>query len=243
MYLSRQRYDSFICALHSIPMNRRPAPIAFIVLLLLLAPCIVSAQEKISFDLKTRFAEKLDLAPAKNGALLILMESEWGSVTEFGEDYALWLRNVVRERRGDSMMVTLDVELRTGTLFDEGDLLKSRKITVVYHLGDDWKKHGTERVVRLIRAGEAGVEIATAIGEALHPVATRIAQRVVDGIELLMPGDYAEMKLEAMAVGSEVVAATREMVGEMEKRENAEGVDEERKDEEHSVTTASPGGE
>lgn len=231
-------------------MNRRPASTALITFVLLLACSALEAQEKISIDLKTRFAEKLDLTPAKNGALLILMESEWGSVTEFGEDYALWLGNVARERRGDSIVVMLDVELRTGTLFDEGDLLKSKRISVTYHAADDWKRHGTDRLVRLIRAGEIGAEIAMTVGEALHPVAARVAQRVVDGIELLMPGDYAEMKLEAMVVGSEVVAATREMIEEIamksdEKNSNVEkgSSDETIVTEEKSTTTATPGAE
>jgi hypothetical protein len=173
-----------------------------------------------SLDLKTKFSEKLDLSAAKNGALLLLMESDWAGVTEFGEDYALWLRHPVHERRGDSIVVTLDAELREGSLFEEGDLLASRRITVAYALDDDWKRHAGASSVRAVVIGESCVAAAALIGKAVYPAATTVAERVVAGLEMMMPGDYEQMKLEAVVVGAEVVRAAREMVEEREMRED-----------------------
>jgi hypothetical protein len=198
-------------------MNPR-LPLLSAILLLLTIAAAHAQEEIVSFDLKTPFLEKPDLAPAKNGALLLLLESDWGSVTEFGEDYALWLRGIERERRGDSIAVTLDLELRTGSLFGEGDLLASRKVAVTFHARDDWKLHANNTVVSIVMTGETCIALAAAVGHAVYPAATSIAERVVANLELLMPGDYEAMKLEAMVVGGEVVRGAREMVREQGER-------------------------
>jgi hypothetical protein len=140
-----------------------------------------------------------------------LAESDWGSVTEFGEDYALWLRNIRHEHVGDSIRVTLDLELRSGSLFEEGDLISTRSIVATYDPRDDWKMHAGADVVRLVRSGESCVALAKVAGELFHPAVTAVAERLVAEAEELMPEDYEGMKLEAMVVGSEVVRAAREM--------------------------------
>lgn len=169
--------------------------------------------EPVTFDVKTPFSEKLDLAAAKNGTVLILMESEWGGVREYGEDYALWLRDIRRGRNGDSVTVTLQVELRAASLFGEGTLLDSRSISAAYHPQDDWARHGSAGAVELVCGIETCAEIGTMVAGIFHPAAATLVRTAAEGLETLMPGSLPQMKLEAMILGTKVAAAARQMSG------------------------------
>ncbi len=169
--------------------------------------------DPVTFDVKTRFSEKLDLAPAKNGAVLILMASDWGGVREYGEDYALWLHDIRRTHNGDSITVTLQVELRAASLFGQGTLLGSRSISAVYHRQDDWARYGSDDAVELVRGIETCAEVGTAMAGMLHPGAAALLRTAAGGLESLMPAALPEMKLEAMILGTKVAAAARQMSG------------------------------
>ncbi len=200
-------------------MNSRMISRLVPVLLLMFCVAIQAAHgqqpERVTFDLKTGFFEKLDLTPAKNGTLLVLLESDWAGVREVGEDYALWLGNLRREESGDSIHVMLDVELRSPSLFGRGELLASRMIETAYHRRDDWKQHGATSVVATVQTVETCLDVAaTAIGF-VYPAATAIGRRVIDGLELMMPAEMPQMKLEAMIVGTEVATVAHAMVKEI----------------------------
>jgi len=97
------------------------------------------SQEKVYFDIKTRFLEKADLMPAKAGATIVLMQSEWAGVREFGEDYSVWLTNYQSEKKKDILVISLDVELRAPSAVRTGSLIKQKRITVRMQEENDWE--------------------------------------------------------------------------------------------------------
>lgn len=187
--------------------------VVFLALALSAGGAAAQQNDPVTFDVKTRFCEKLDLTAAKNGAVLILMQSDWGGVREYGEDYALWLRDIRRSRIGDSIAVTLQVELRAASLLGEGELLGSGSISAVYHPQDDWSRYGSDDAVGLVRGVETCAEIGTAVAGIFYPAATAIVRTAAGGLELLMPGSLPQMKLEAMILGTKVALAARQMSG------------------------------
>ncbi len=110
-----------------------------IIISILLFPLQSSAFQKTYFDVKTKFSEKTDLTVAKNSAIIILRQSDWAGVKEYGEDYSLWLRNYEKRKSGDRITVSLDVEIRTPALVRSGKLLKSSRVNVSYNLDEEWK--------------------------------------------------------------------------------------------------------
>lgn len=102
------------------------------VVLILLRSIPAGAQPKTLFDVKTKFAEKTDLAPAKAGSVLLLGRSDWAGVTEVGETYSLWLKNYRRAKEGDKVHVKLDLEIRTPSMVRSGKLLASESVDVLY---------------------------------------------------------------------------------------------------------------
>jgi hypothetical protein len=89
------------------------------------------AQRKIFFDVKTRLAEKIALAPIKATTQYFLIESSWAGVVEYGAQYALWLKNLRRDEQKDHVSISLDLELREPQGFSEGKLLASDQISMI----------------------------------------------------------------------------------------------------------------
>ena len=98
----------------------------------------VHQDKKIYFDVKTKLAEKSDLTAGKIGTIIFLVESDWAGVREIGEDYSLWLKNYRRKKVKDIVIINLDVEIRTPSMFTSGSLLKSKTIKVAFRAEDDW---------------------------------------------------------------------------------------------------------
>jgi hypothetical protein len=200
--------------------------------LLTLAACLAAAysahaQEKLKLDVKTKLLEKPGVTAIKNGTVLLVMQSEWAEISEFNEDYALWLRNPKRETHGDSVTLTLDMELRSPSLFSEGDLLDSERITVTYAAHGDWRKQGTPEAVKVIDLVEGCGGFALAVAKAFHPVSMLVAETAVEAV---LPGDVDQMNMEAMVVGAKVLETVREMGAMREgKSEKAKGKSEEEK--------------
>ena len=95
-----------------------------------LRPTAIGAQ--FSFDVKTPFAQKNQLQIVKAGALTTIQGSTWATVIEVGEDYSLWLMDLDRRVSGDSMLVSVLVELRTKAMITRGRLLNSARVVVSY---------------------------------------------------------------------------------------------------------------
>ena len=95
------------------------------------------AQTKIFFDVKTKLFEKPKLTYIKNAVDLLILESDWASVTEVGENYALWIRNYKKQEDESSVTVNLDIEIREPRSWAEGKLLDSEHIKVIFGYQED----------------------------------------------------------------------------------------------------------
>ena len=86
-----------------------------------------------SFDVKTQMEEKHKLQIAKQGVLHSIRSSSWATIEDIGEDYSLWLINLNRMHKGDSIYVYLQVQLRTPAMFSSGNYLTHRNVVIRYH--------------------------------------------------------------------------------------------------------------
>ncbi len=115
-----------------------------IFLFLLTVICLASAaaqdQGKIFFDVKSKWAEKAKLYHIKIGTEILLLKSEWASVTEIGAEYALWIRNFKKIENGSSVTIELDIEIRQPAGFTEGKLLANEHIECSFDLDNELKR-------------------------------------------------------------------------------------------------------
>jgi hypothetical protein len=192
-------------------------------ILLLLAALPVAAQQKVEIDLKTKLLEKPELTAAKNGTLLLLNESGWGEVVETGEDYALWIRDAHREERGDSIALTVELELRDPSFLQEGELLASRTITIVYPANGDWHRCGSIDAVETIETVERYSDAALKLAGLVYPLTATGIRAALVGLDSILPGGFDRMKLEAMVAGVVITATTRAMVEERKNVSDGKG--------------------
>jgi hypothetical protein len=146
----------------------RLLPIAIAAAISALVPDLCVAQKVVTVDVKTRMADKADLSALKAGVLHLIRASDWIANRESGEDYSLWLGGLSRRRVGDTVAVTLTVELRTPAAFRSGETLDSRTIHVTYSVSDDWTgvrsvRDAVER--QLNNRGQQAVAEALFVGE------------------------------------------------------------------------------
>jgi hypothetical protein len=82
----------------------------------------------MKFDVKTKFMEKESLAAAKAGFISYIQQSSWAKTVEFGEDNSLWLTNYKRSRKGNKILIEMDLEVRSPAMFREGNLIKRENL-------------------------------------------------------------------------------------------------------------------
>lgn len=136
------------------PVRARELHRRVVALMVLLAvgTATVGAQtppRRVALDVKSRSAEKADLAAAKAGTLASLRRSGWARITEVGEDYSVWLTRYGREAEGGGIRVSLVVEFRTPAMLSSGTLLRSRR-TVMW-LPSDLAPSPTGSIASVIR--------------------------------------------------------------------------------------------
>lgn len=114
-------------------MKRFRLPIAALIILTIAA---ASAAAQVQIDVKTKWGEKKGLTVIKQGVITAIDESGWSVTTEFGEDYALWVKDLKRLKgKKDTVVVRVTLELRTGSLMAEGDLIEKKKVELRYSRG------------------------------------------------------------------------------------------------------------
>lgn len=92
-----------------------------------------SLAAQVRIDVKTKWLEKKELTAAKHGVIAAIEADPATAVTEFGEDYALWIKNLHRTTDGKNRVaVTLHLELRKPSLMGEGELIEKKEITLRY---------------------------------------------------------------------------------------------------------------
>lgn len=91
------------------------------------------------FDVKTSLSDKLQSTGAKSGVISYLKKSGWADNNEFGEDYSLWITNLVRTRNNNIVTVDYNLELRTPAAVFNGDLIPGcrKHFTITYNLDDE----------------------------------------------------------------------------------------------------------
>lgn len=83
-------------------------------------------------DLKTPLEEKLALMAVESGLGAYLQQTTWAKVTEFGEQYSLWLKSYRRSEQGSRVNLDLEIELRTPAFVTRGNLLGNTAVSVAY---------------------------------------------------------------------------------------------------------------
>lgn len=114
-----------------------PLLLSLCILLLLLLPPQIYAQERVAIDVKTTTGGKIDLAPVEVGTTVCLTQSDWAEVSEVGEDYSLWLQNYERMKDGENTRAELAVELRTPAFLRSGSLIATRTVTTTFQKTSD----------------------------------------------------------------------------------------------------------
>lgn len=99
------------------------------------------------------------------GTRAFLQEASWARLTEFGEDYAVWLTDYERIKNGGRITVRLRVEVRTPSLLALGSLLERREIHATFQAQDEWG--GVRSVAQAIKR-QARNSTAAFMVEALH---------------------------------------------------------------------------
>ena len=105
--------------------------IIFLILISKLYPSELKI-DTIKIDIKTKFSEKIDLLNAKVGFSHYIKQIPWISITEFDENYSVWIKDYESRLKSDKIITTARLEIRTPTTFKTGKLLKEEKIKVVY---------------------------------------------------------------------------------------------------------------
>jgi len=115
----------------------------FVALLVILLSFNLNAQGKIFFDVKTKMSEKAELSHIKIATELLLLDTDWANVTEYGEEYSLWIKNYQKSRDYNLFDVNLDIEIRTPSMWTDGRLLLSKHIEVSFATGYDDQRVNT----------------------------------------------------------------------------------------------------
>lgn len=126
-----------------IVMKRTVALIAF-------ALALAAVAGAWTFDLKTHTAEMADLAALSAGFSYYLVEAGH-TVFDVGEDYAIWLTDYTRTKRGNSWHVRLQVKLTEATAFKEKEALASLWIEFDYDAQGSQAITTDEPVFRFLR--------------------------------------------------------------------------------------------
>lgn len=92
-----------------------------------------AAEAIIKIDLKVELLETADLGPAQLGTTLFLMRSDWATVTDMGEDVAVWLTGYERHRNLlGQQVIRCDLEIRDPSFVRSGNLQQRETVTIRY---------------------------------------------------------------------------------------------------------------
>ena len=198
-------------------MKRFSFFIPLVALVLLFVP-VGELSAQIRIDVKTGWLEKNKLATVKQGVLTLFEELPWVSSTEFGEDYSLWLKNLRRQRGTDgTVIVMMDVEIRTPALFGSGTLLHRRRIESRYFPASLDSLSTSAEIAELVREQEATYErwhslVGTAVSTLL-PESKGMAGPVVTGVlNAINRAPKSTEMYEALLLGTQLIAGLNEML-------------------------------
>ena len=171
------------------------------------------------FDVKTKFSEKMDVTGAKNGLISYIENAEWCDVVYTKEDYSIWIKNTKRITKDNNVTVTFDLELRTPAFLTEGDLIKSKTMTITYDKNAKWNDgKGSIDINALTKDLQKIVNIAKWIPIPQISSAAFIIDKILINLEPLMnSGEDINQKAEGVIVGIQSFIQLKQWILEIEK--------------------------
>jgi hypothetical protein len=190
---------------------------------LLLLPVPSEAQYKL--DVKTQAEEKRGLATIKHGVLQHVQKHPQFSEMEVGEDHSLWLTNEQRHISEDSMVVRIDVYLRTPAMLTSGEPIDRQRVSLKYdrekaqrYVRDSlqaWnaKEPSYQSLEQLAQVGGAAAGFAADFGMGTYGMSASTLNSLFDHIadELTVDPTPIEL-LESWKLGEKTVLATERMI-------------------------------
>lgn len=182
-------------------------------------------RRKVKIDVKTQLVEKVELSPIKAGVIAAIDSSTWGEVVEIDEHYSLWIKAPLRQPLGkDSMMITVQLELRTPAMFRDGKFINSSTLSMRYALKDTLmnlapfmeeylsRLHLLDSVVGLTKKYIAGTGILQSPPMTVHAVIGLAATHVLNVLHTLAVGMTRQKLLEGVLVFSHAMPSILGMV-------------------------------
>ena len=154
--------------------------------ILLSATCAAHLTAQVAIDVKTPIARKGKIAVVKQGVSSALKASGWARTTEFGEDYALYLHDLQRQKGSlDTVVVRLLIEVRKPSFLKKGDLIATETVEVRYSVGaldSVVEGLGTEVGMSEYRAASAIVTQVVAIAAEVIPFPHPLLKTLLVGV-------------------------------------------------------------
>jgi len=181
-----------------------------------------SAQAQYKFDVKTALEEKQDLHNIKMGLIQAIKESSWASVADVGEDYSLWLSDLRRVHKMDSLYVVVKIEVRTKAMFTRGKLVHGRDVGIRYH----WEKstvHEQDRPegkeispqvaqnLKKLMGLSAGLEFVPA-GNLLNITPEKASEAVAAMKSITQDNPSLVEVMEALMIGDQALQVVKNMI-------------------------------
>ncbi len=187
--------------------------------------CVAGAQElsaQVQIDVKTKWLEKKELAAVKGGVIATVNALPWASCTEFGEDYSLWLKNLHRTKgKEGSVIVSLEVEVRTPSLFGNGTLLRKEKVQVQYNAQLLDSIGSTKEVVASVESTRNQYDtwngmIAAAVGTVIPKAKVLAGPIIAEVLSTVNASPKPEEIYEAVLVAAAVADALETLFNDLE---------------------------
>ncbi len=114
----------------------RTAGVIRIIVMILLIFSTVEASDKIKLDIKVPLGLMAEVTPIQISVSYFLLTSDWATVTDFGEEYSVWITEYDKSTNiFNQQVVTLLIEVRSPAMLLKGSLIKSEKVKVRYRPG------------------------------------------------------------------------------------------------------------
>jgi len=134
------------------------------------------------FDIKTHFADKSEIKGAKAGLKGLINESSWGTVGNFGEDYAVWIGDITKTAKsGNKFDVEFTIFLSDPSFMGQGATIKEKSFEISYDVDDfEYDEEGnlTAKAMQYIVNG-LGTDVAANCGIPMAGLGISILSKLI----------------------------------------------------------------
>ncbi|MBI3005812.1 MAG: hypothetical protein HYY49_10420 [Ignavibacteriales bacterium] len=191
-----------------------------VALFALLALLGSTALAQLKIDLKTPLDDKEKLKLAKAGLGAYLRQAEWVEVVNVGEDYSLWIKNLKRRFKGNTLHFEADLELKTRADLGSGDLVNARHIkdSIDLHeaanLQTFEEREMSELVEKQLTKNDKFKPVPALIGTATSvPLAGTVVQQGLKYLGVDLESKFSpDQAIEAMTLGAVLFVHAKEMI-------------------------------